>query len=846
MELKRMGGRHSRKWMAAVSMAALVSGLTWQPQASADPLDPLPTKDTATGQYRTGLARVGLVKLESLTNARVFLASGSGDSSPKLDVRVDVLNNNTPVASGLVRCQAPLTASPSALTVPFDAFTPPTLAPGDVLSMRVSVRLGTNADDTKCASNGKYPGVKLLYDSTGTPSQLGATITTGPALTLYAHSNGGACGAGGSTGVTAQSLTEVAPTASTAKCSVSGQLDFKAGNPWSTAGSFALGAQLDYAEAYLPEVRNSPAAPAPEPVSLKRLPTPPIAPSNTAGSCSLSVNPHGTGCISGLGQLGGYIDANHVVGNVTFAGAPAGGIYTGDQLIIVKTDGTTFSNGDTWKCVTCGIPAGNRQSINGPTDYPQPFNDGERILRGTNIIDCSPHQLIDDTCTPNETHIYPIVWNIGSTTGIIQRMRELRIHPDDMHLGWNAYASQPGGSITEFGLLGLLTFNPAPTSGTPLVPRYDMSNVSWLINTTDPLLNERSISVNPANPSQLMFIPPAAHIGEFRGFTSSGSEALGIGTEDSCNWDPWATNLQTGKSRRLGRNPNYMDPMNSSPDDNWTIMADGRTDNRMAFLGALPGVPPVIDNVGCALQGIYNNGDRRFFEPWLIDRYGDRGSYNGQKINAGFDPTPGSGSLSDPLWNTRADPQFSPIGTSIAYYEIMVTPPACGGANPIVCPVSKEPGGFTTRWILASLTSRSPISAPPVIPISDNVPWGIPYFPGNPLPARSYIPGGTYTLPGKVYGSATAVITQNATQTGIDSIEVTFTNYSDDGINVVNGSSSRTASGIYHENLTLSGGHTGNRVTTEPGGWVFSGATRAGTLSTTIDGVTYTSPPSNQ
>jgi hypothetical protein len=179
-----------------------------------------------------------------------------------------------------------------------------------------------------------------------------------------------------------------------------------------------------------------------------------------------------------------------------------------------------------------------------------------------------------------------------------------------------------------------------------------------------------------------------------------------------------------------------------------------------------------------------------------------------------------------------------------------VEAPACGGANPIVCP-SPDPqaGGLRTRWILAELADREPLPATKVAPISDEIPWGIPYNRGDAIPVRPHLPAGTYTLDGKVFGSATVVITETSDLTRMASMHITYSNYTDDGINIVNGTHSRvvTAGGIeYHEDLTLSGAHEGTRVTSEPAGWLFAGATRTGTLTTTIDGKVYTSPPSNQ
>jgi hypothetical protein len=276
---------------------------------------------------------------------------------------------------------------------------------------------------------------------------------------------------------------------------------------------------------------------------------------------------------------------------------------------------------------------------------------------------------------------------------------------------------------------------------------------------------------------------------------------------------------------------------------------DGRVDHRLYFASALPGVPPLIGLANAsAIAGVYNNGNRRFFEPFLIDRYGDRGDNHGQQLNGGGDTTPGNGGISDPLWNGRADPTWAPDGRNVVYWQALVTAPACGPANPTVptCPTSTEPGGRRTRLMIANLTSRTPVSIAQPTPIPDEIPWGIEYHAGDPLPTRPHLPGGTYTLNGKVFGSASVVITENPAKTAIDSVQVTYTNYTDDGINVINGTQSATRSPAnWHSNLALSGCHTGSQVTSEPGGFTMSGTTRTGTLTTTLDGISYTSPLSN-
>lgn len=135
-----------------------------------------------------------------------------------------------------------------------------------------------------------------------------------------------------------------------------------------------------------------PEPPSPEPIDLAELPLPPVAPTNDVGACTAELNPRGTGCIERL--LGKYLfqagdftpDGNHIIATVNFVGAPASpdpaSIYSGAQLILLKTDGTTFSNGDYWKCLTCAVPASQKQSIHSELDYPHVFRSGTKALFG--------------------------------------------------------------------------------------------------------------------------------------------------------------------------------------------------------------------------------------------------------------------------------------------------------------------------------------------------------------------------------------------------------------------------------------------------------------------------------
>ncbi len=442
-------------------------------------------------------------------------------------------------------------------------------------------------------------------------------------------------------------------------------------------------------------------------------------------------------------------DGNDVLLPINFAEAPAApdpsSIYSGNQVIVVETDGTTFSNDDPWKCLTCGVPAANKPGISSGVDHPQAFHDGIRALIGTNILDCSLYLIISDSCTSGATRIYPIRWNTSAAgSGPGGSMRELRLNPDDVHLGWNDLVFASTG-MEEFAFMGRLVFNNSPTTGTPLVSRYEFSGVWEMLDTSDPQMTGPMITVDSSDPTQLRSDPPAGGHRRVPGLSSDGKSAIGIGSQDSWNTDLFATDLQTGMSTRLTRDPAYTDPMQTSPDDNWTAVMDGRVDNRMYFAGAMPDVPPLTD--------LANVGDRQPLQqrqPSVLRALPHRPlrrprDYHGQQINGGGDTTPGTGGISDPLWNGRANPAWSPDGTNIVYWQALVTSPACGPANPSVptCLTSTEPGGRRTRLMIAKLTSRTALSIASPHPFripSRGEPNTTPVTPSRPDPTFLVVP----------------------------------------------------------------------------------------------------------
>ncbi|KAF3017040.1 hypothetical protein E8E14_001624 [Neopestalotiopsis sp. 37M] len=616
-------------------------------------------------------------------------------------------------------------------------------------------------------------------------------------------------------------------------------------------------AQLPLQELSLPgSPAEFPSPPNPEPIELSEVPLPPAVQGNA--SCSTYLNPRETGCISQMPGLAGVSfmpDGHHLVLSMIFAGAPSApnpaSIYTGNQLVLLKVDNTTFSNGDTWKCITCGVPDQNIFGDTSSLDYPQAFRNGKRVLAGTNIIECGDLLLAEDACTPQQIHIYPIRWRDQvDDSGSGGEIRELRLNPDSVHLAFNAISFTAAG-VTQHSFVGRLEFNPQPSTGTPLSPRYDLTNINLLVDSAG-----SSVVVFEGNAIRIN--RSAIAVGETRGFSEDGLEVTYIGYNfESCNNDVFAVHLRTGVVRRLTAHPEYVDPVDISPDNRWHVVEDTRLTGRQMFLAAMRGIPPILDLlVNSAVSSTRNNGGRRFFQPWLLDRYGDRGSYIGQELNGASNGTPGSGAADDPEWNARADPKWSLDGTRIVYFQRLTVSPECGGINPLPCYASTEPGGRIDRIMIANLISRDPLPIREIDPIADDIPWAIPYSPGMSLPGNQIsTQSGIYSLKGAKSGEAQVAYNSGDNGTALPSIAVKYTSYSDDGLSTLEGfenATLRTSSGTlvlvdWFSNITQTGEIIGTKITS-PNGFhlaidILTNSFNAnGTLTTTINGVSYYQP----
>ena len=171
----------------------------------------------------------------------------SDDQGTQFDLMAELLKNGAPVASGLRRCITGVTRNPALATravVRWDA--PPTVSldSDDTLSIRLSTRIGTNPNGTRCSgpggSHASATGLRLYYDSVTRRSSFDATIEPDPEQVFYLHSDGNPCRSTESTGVTTRFFDSTPPSAASAKCKDSAAVRFAGGNALKVIGTWNL------------------------------------------------------------------------------------------------------------------------------------------------------------------------------------------------------------------------------------------------------------------------------------------------------------------------------------------------------------------------------------------------------------------------------------------------------------------------------------------------------------------------------------------------------------------------------------------------------------------------------
>jgi hypothetical protein len=156
----------------------------------------------------------------------------SDDQGTRFDVRTEVYKNNVLVASGLTRCIVGVTRNPSRAleaTISFDAFSPVTFNFGDVLSLRILTRIGTNANDTKCPGHANAVGLRLYYDGSQRQSLFTAELSPDPPSDFFLHTSN-----------SVDYFDDSAPTAAAPLFKDSQTVSFSGGNPWKPVGTWSV------------------------------------------------------------------------------------------------------------------------------------------------------------------------------------------------------------------------------------------------------------------------------------------------------------------------------------------------------------------------------------------------------------------------------------------------------------------------------------------------------------------------------------------------------------------------------------------------------------------------------
>ena len=119
----------------------------------------------------------------------------SDDQGDQFDLRTEASINSTLVSVSELRCITGLTRNPAfAKEVKVPAGPGFAAGAGNLLSVRLVTRIGTNADDTKCSGSGgshnNASGLRLYFDGSARPSRVANHFTSGPFAAFFLHATG--------------------------------------------------------------------------------------------------------------------------------------------------------------------------------------------------------------------------------------------------------------------------------------------------------------------------------------------------------------------------------------------------------------------------------------------------------------------------------------------------------------------------------------------------------------------------------------------------------------------------------------------------------------------------------
>jgi hypothetical protein len=431
-------------------------------------------------------------------------------------------------------------------------------------------------------------------------------------------------------------------------------------------------------------------------------------------------------------------DAKHLILEIHMAGKKK------SDLAVMKDDGTGF------KCLTCEL----KEEIGG--EMPVPLPDGKRVYTPTGILECTP-SVVD--C--KEARILPLIYPVIPGSRILMRIAS-NMAPDGIHVA--------GTLVTTRGSLVLVS---------------ELTRVSDEKGERYELMNSKVIAGDQTDADPSKFRPFFHGSGEVKSFTDMGRSLTNISLFESNNYDLAKIDLATGDVTRFTKHFSYDEGTYPSPDGKWVIFQTHRQTTRMDAFGLIPrpliaGLPQVA---GVAYQ---RNAEfegyspvRRFYGLTMVDQYGDRArlpedGYTGQDLTIAKD--------NFTLYNHFGNFTWDPTSTHGVFWEQKD-------------PKREKTGEQRGRLRMIRFTSRKPSA--PLIPFTPDMKWATDLkdmkWPNAAIPEQG-------TLKGEISGYA-EISTQKPApgSPGEPRRVVKYFNFSDDGVDVLNGSESTTLGGASFE-----------------------------------------------
>ncbi len=139
-----------------------------------------PWNEVGTWETSPGLTNGNLSLLSDLY---IWLGlKNNDDQGANFDILAEVQKNGITVASGLTRCVTGVTRNPNEAKEVTASFDPISVinfdGSTDVFSLRISTRIGTNPDNSKCGEQNNATGLRLYFDSVNRASRFDATFVT--------------------------------------------------------------------------------------------------------------------------------------------------------------------------------------------------------------------------------------------------------------------------------------------------------------------------------------------------------------------------------------------------------------------------------------------------------------------------------------------------------------------------------------------------------------------------------------------------------------------------------------------------------------------------------------------